>query len=79
MFFTPNYVKEFIFPSRLGYRIATRQHIGLLQGNILSAILVRLAYRSIIVLIKCVDLSIKHVDLTETCSIHRVDVLPELL
>ena len=55
--------------------------IGELQGNILAVSYtgcdLLLAYKSI--LIKCVDLLIKRVDLSETCCTHWVDVLAELL
>ena len=71
MLFTPKYINELIFPRKLGHRIATRQHISsLLHG-------LRLACKSI--LIKYVDLLNKHVDLSETCWSHWLDVLAELL
>ena len=73
MFFTPKYFKEFIVTNKLGHR-TNWDKATYCQ---LVTLFLRLAYKSI--LIKCVDLLIKDVDLSETSCTHWVYVLAELL
>ena len=66
--FTPKYITEFIFPRKLGHLIATRK-----------IILVTLVAMGLYVYINCVDLLIKHVDLSLACCTYWVDVFTEFL
>ena len=70
VFFTPKYIKELFFSEQIWT-------LGSYNATYKQLVAIGLYCKSI--LIKCVNLLIKHVDLSETCCTHWVDVLAELL